>query len=57
MRTPVKFRESGLPEYRKGPRIGEHTREVLEKLGYTDAEIAAMQEKGAVKLYGQEAGK
>lgn len=49
VRTPVKFRESGLPEYKKGPRIGEHTAEVLKELGYTEAEIIAMQEAGAVK--------
>lgn len=54
VRTPVKFRESGLPDYRKGPKIGEHTREVLEELGYSGEEIEKMQEKGAVQLHGRE---
>lgn len=49
VRTPVKFRESGLPEYRKGPKIGEHTVEILKELGYTKEEIEVMQKNGYVK--------
>lgn len=48
VRTPVKFKESGLSEYRKGPRIGEHTTEILKELGYKDREIREMKENGAV---------
>lgn len=44
VRTPVKFRESELPEFIKGPRIGEHTYEILSGLGYTQKEILDMQE-------------
>lgn len=48
IRTPVKFKEAGLSEYKKGPRIGEHTAEILEALGYGEEEIRKMKEKGAV---------
>lgn len=48
IRTPVKFKEAGLSEYKKGPRIGEHTAEILEALGYAEEEIRKMKEKGAV---------
>lgn len=48
VRTPVKFKESGLSEYRKGPKIGEHTAEILQELGYKDREIQKMKENGAV---------
>lgn len=51
VRTPVKFSESGLPEYKKGPKIGEHTREVLKKLGYMEEEIFSMEAKGEVKSH------
>ncbi|MEG1741283.1 MAG: CoA transferase, partial [Acetivibrio sp.] len=49
VRTPVKFKESGVPEYKKGPKIGEHTEEVLEKLGYTNKEIKKMKDNGAIR--------
>ncbi len=39
---PVKFAEMGKPEYKHGPFIGEHSREVLKEIGYTDAQIEAM---------------
>lgn len=39
---PVKFAEMGKPEYKHGPFIGEHSREVLKEIGYTDAQIEGM---------------
>ena len=51
VRTPVKFREAGLCEYRKGPKIGEHTEEVLKELGYSRNEIDCMEAEQAVKAY------
>lgn len=42
VRTPVKFRESGLPKYEKGPKIGEHTEEILKELGYQKSEIESL---------------
>jgi crotonobetainyl-CoA:carnitine CoA-transferase CaiB-like acyl-CoA transferase len=48
-RTPVTFgggmREATLP----APRLGQHTRQVLEELGYGAGEIAAMLETGAAE--------
>ena len=44
---PVKFsRTPGLPQG-PGPALGEHTREVLEGLGYGDEEIAELERSGA----------
>lgn len=39
---PVKFKNMGEPKYNKGPLIGEHTKEVLKELGYSDSDIDAM---------------
>ena len=39
---PVKFAEMGKPEYKHGPFIGEHSREVLKEIGYTDVQIESM---------------
>jgi alpha-methylacyl-CoA racemase len=46
--VPVKLsRTPGAPQG-PGPGLGEHTREVLESLGYSGEEIAALEEAGAV---------
>ena len=44
VRLPFVFRESGTPDYKRGPYLGEHTAEVLKDLGYSDEEIKAMLE-------------
>ena len=41
-RLPFVFRESGTPDYKRGPLLGQHTKEVLKGLGYSDEEIDAM---------------
>ena len=48
VRLPVKFQEMGVPEYKTGPLIGEQGAEVLKELGYEDAQIKEMQDKGAL---------
>ena len=47
VRPPMMFEEIGLPEYNRGPLPGEHTIEILKEYGYTDEQIAAMEESGA----------
>ena len=51
VRTPVKFRRQAFARYRKGPKIGEHTEEVLKELGYSRNEIDCMEAEQAVKAY------
>ena len=46
VRTPGMFAETDLPPYERGPFLGEHTRSVLEDLGYTPDEVTAMFEAG-----------
>jgi alpha-methylacyl-CoA racemase len=47
--VPVKLgRTPGDPRRAPGPALGEHTREVLAALGYSDERIAALEESGAV---------
>ena len=49
VRTPVNFKNMGLPPYNKGPKLGEHTDAVLGELGYSTEEIKALRAKGAAK--------
>ncbi|MBQ7702847.1 MAG: CoA transferase [Firmicutes bacterium] len=50
LRSPQKFLNAGLADYTKGPRIGEHTDEVLkEYAGYTDEELKALKEAGSIQ--------
>lgn len=46
VRTPVMFAETDLPPYERGAFLGEHTKEVLANLGYSEAQIEAMLEAG-----------
>ena len=47
--TPADFEvESAKPRFR-APRPGEHTREVLEGLGYDESQIASLESAGAVR--------
>ncbi|SIQ46433.1 cinnamoyl-CoA:phenyllactate CoA-transferase [Alkalispirochaeta americana] len=49
VRSPVMFTETPLPEYNRGPYLGEQTRAVLEELGYSREQISAMIEAGAAQ--------
>jgi len=48
VRNPVQFQEAGLPPVKKAPRLGEHTAEVLQELGYSDDVIKELQEAKAI---------
>lgn len=54
VRLPVKFQEMGVSEYKTGPLIGEQGAEVLKELGYEDAQIKEMQDKGALFVWKDE---
>jgi len=45
---PVKFSETPASVTRAAPLLGQHTREILEALGYSGAEIERLQKDGAV---------
>lgn len=47
VRPPVVLRDTPLPEYNRGPYLGEQTESILAQLGYTDEQIAAMLAAGA----------
>lgn len=49
--TPIRYGNFGDPPMILSKPIGYHTAEYLQKLGYSDAEIAELEEKGAVKCY------
>lgn len=49
VRSPVKFRNMGLPPYEKGPRIGEHTRQILAEAGLSREEIQRLWDSGAIQ--------
>ena len=49
VRPPILFQDTPLPEYKRGPYLGEQTEEILASLGYTEAQIQAMMAAGAAQ--------
>lgn len=54
VRPPVKFQEMGVPEYKRGPMIGEQGPEVLKELGYSDDKIREMLKDGSLFVWKDE---
>ena len=50
--APWDFPGAPTPSLGRAPRLGEHTREVLDLLGYTREQIRSLGEKGAIILGG-----
>lgn len=51
VRLPVKFQEMGVPEYNRGPLIGEQGPDILKDLGYTDEKIQEFLDKGTLFVW------
>lgn len=51
VRSCLCSQEMGLPEFRRGPMLGEHSTEILRELGYEEGQVKAFLESGAVKQH------
>lgn len=51
VRPPVKFTEMGVPEYNKGPMIGEHGEAILEEIGYDKESIQGLKDSGVLYIW------
>ena len=50
-RTPLRSENMGLPEFNRGPLLGEHTAAILADLGISDEAIKELQAKGVIKQH------
>jgi cinnamoyl-CoA:phenyllactate CoA-transferase len=50
VRNPVHFEEAGLPEYIKGPRLGQHTKTIMQELGCSEDMIAKLNASGDILI-------
>lgn len=50
VRPSMKSEKMGIPEFSRGPMLGEHTGAILRDLGYSDEQIKQMEEQHAVKI-------
>ena len=50
--VPVKFSASSTEIQRAAPRLGQHSREILQEIGYPPAEIEALVEAGNIAAEG-----
>jgi len=48
IRNALSFSETPVQDYRAPPLLGEHTEDVLSKLGYDEGKIAGLRERGAI---------
>ena len=48
IRTPIKFSRSKTGIYQASPAYGEHSKEILQELGYSSTEIEALKNKGII---------
>ena len=53
VRLPVKFTEMGVPDYKRGPLIGENGREVLKEIGYSDSDVDKLIDTNALYIWGK----
>jgi len=49
---PIQFRESGKPDYRPAADVGADTTKVLMRLGYSEADIAALVDAKVIRAPG-----
>lgn len=47
VRPAMRSEKMGVPQWKRGPMLGEHTEEVLKEYGYTDEQIKDMESKDA----------
>lgn len=45
---PLRFDSVDVSNFHLAPRLGEHSREILEQLGYTDKQVSKLAEKGII---------
>ncbi|MEG0035593.1 MAG: NAD(P)-dependent oxidoreductase, partial [Oscillospiraceae bacterium] len=49
--SPITFDSQGKSDWKSYPLLGEHSAEILKKLGYTDEQIAGMAERKSVIVH------
>lgn len=51
VRPPVKVESAGVMPYQRGPLLGEHSKEILKELGYTDEQLEDLHAKGVFNTW------
>lgn len=47
--APVKIKSQGIIKFKKGPKFGEHTQEILKEMGYSEEKIEEMYQEKSIK--------
>lgn len=47
--SPIRFQNMGIKEYESAPKLGEHSEEILAKVGYSEGEIAELKNNKVIK--------